>query len=433
MDTTSLPAAFLHLKRQIVLVAAFAACLGPNMNAANLAQAVVRQKVNQVTVAPSVNASARPVSTGAVVENQNVVRTGTESRAELEFTDLTLARMGANSIFSFDAEARALEFTQGALLFSKPPNSGRVEIRTAAITAAITGSTGFISNQPLTIGVKPIKGKPQETSTVLGMIEGTIKGTAAWQTPGGQQRLFRFSCGPGEALIAQSKRQPIIVQFNLPQFVRSSPLFNAFERPIPNQLLVNQAMAQYVADERRGFIEPTNVTVVTQPRHIAWVSNTVRGGSFDASVDQLRGPATPPNAGGFIPIGGTGIIRGQLVWMTSADLDLHLTLPDQQEVFFANPSVTFSNGKATAVLDHDNRGGTIDARPDKRVENIVVNGDPASGTYTFFVNNFSGSGLTGDRFKLRIGTGNNIQVLNGVLTDNQNSQPLSLVFPAPGG
>ncbi len=58
-----------------------------------------------------------------------MVRTGTESRAELEFADLTLARLGSNSIFSFDAEARAMNFTQGAVLFSKPTNSGTIQLQ----------------------------------------------------------------------------------------------------------------------------------------------------------------------------------------------------------------------------------------------------------------------------------------------------------------
>lgn len=71
--------------------------------AADLSQAKVRQKFNGVTLAPNLNGSAHPVAQGAVVQNENVVRTGTESRAELEFTDLTLARIGANSIFTFDA------------------------------------------------------------------------------------------------------------------------------------------------------------------------------------------------------------------------------------------------------------------------------------------------------------------------------------------
>ena len=140
------PLSFQYCCFTLFLACALTACAA-RMSAADLAQAVVRQKVNVVTVAPSLNAAARPAATGAVVQDQNVVRTGNESRAELEFTDLTLARMGANSIFSFDSQARALEFTQGALLFSKPANSGRVEVRSGAITAAITGSTGFISNR----------------------------------------------------------------------------------------------------------------------------------------------------------------------------------------------------------------------------------------------------------------------------------------------
>ena len=91
-------------------------------SAADLSQAVVRQKVNIVTVAPNVGAQAHPATQGTVVRDENIVRTGSESRAELEFTDLTLARMGSNSIFSFDAQARALSFTQGAVLFRNQPS-----------------------------------------------------------------------------------------------------------------------------------------------------------------------------------------------------------------------------------------------------------------------------------------------------------------------
>src|SRR5438552_6791470 len=116
---------------------------------ADLSQAVVRQKVNVVTLAPSLTAEARPAAQGTVIHDENVVRTGTESRAELEFTDLTLARLGSNSIFSFDAKARAMNFTQGAVLFSKPTNSGAVQLRSGAISGAITGSTGFISTVPM--------------------------------------------------------------------------------------------------------------------------------------------------------------------------------------------------------------------------------------------------------------------------------------------
>jgi hypothetical protein len=400
------------------------------MSAADLAQAVVRQKVNVVTVAPSLSAAARPAATGSVVQNQNVVRTGNESRAELEFTDLTLARMGSNSIFSFDAQARALEFTQGALLFSKPANSGRVEVRSGAITAAITGSTGFISNQPAAI-MKTAKGKitSKETTTVLGMIEGHIKGSAAWHPPNGAQRMFHFDLGPGEMLVAQGWRQPVVVQFNLPQFVKTSPLINAFTHELLNQPQLLKAMADYQIDERRGFIRPTNVTLVTQPSQLASNTNSF----FDASVDARGASSSSTSGGGFVPVGGTGVIRGQLVWTTSADLDLHLTLPDEQQVYYANRTVTFNNGKATAALDHDNLGEVIDAPPNKRVENIAVTGTPSNGSYTFFVNSFNPSSPNAsDPFTLRIGSGTHQQTLSGSLTGGQNSAPLVLVFPPHG-
>src|SRR5437868_3561337 len=48
------------------------------------------------------NASRTAVLNDLVSEG-NAVRTGNDSRAELTFTDQTLARVGANSVFSFGA------------------------------------------------------------------------------------------------------------------------------------------------------------------------------------------------------------------------------------------------------------------------------------------------------------------------------------------
>jgi hypothetical protein len=64
------------------LICAFSIASG-----ADLSQAVVRQKVNVVTVAPNLTAAVQPAAQGAVIHDENVVRTGVESRAELEFSD----------------------------------------------------------------------------------------------------------------------------------------------------------------------------------------------------------------------------------------------------------------------------------------------------------------------------------------------------------
>ncbi|GAB4168541.1 MAG: hypothetical protein Fur0039_06930 [Rhodocyclaceae bacterium] len=111
--------------------------------------------------------------------------------------------------------------------------------------------------------------------------------------------------------------------------------------------------------------------------------------------------ALPPiSSGGFVAIGGTGIVRGQLLWATTADMDLHLLTPDGQHVYFANTSVNFPSSAptATATLDIDNTEGishptaiTTFRGTTHAVENIQVTGSAVpAGDYTFFARNFSG-------------------------------------------
>jgi hypothetical protein len=382
---------------------------------ADLSQAVVRQKVNVVTLAPNLTAEARPAGEGTVIRDENVVRTGTESRAELEFTDLTLARLGSNSIFSFDAKARAMNFTQGAVLFSKPTKSGAVQLRSGAISGAITGSTGFISN----VRSAQARGKGQKTNTLVGMLEGKFNGGARWMDGAGKEHTSNFQLGPGQLMVARPDGPPRVAQFDIPRFMRTSPLVKGFKNPLQNMNEINQAVADYQADERAGFVDKSNIMVSTKPRNIALV-----GQVLPLDVVAQRQNQNP----GFLDIGSSGIIRGQLIWNTSADLDLYLTLPGGQVVSFGNVSVSFNGGRANARLDHDNLGNTIDVPPTTRVENIVVNGVPLSGLYNFVVNNFSGSGA-GTSFTLRVFYNGQLQILNGTVGPGQNSSPIFVRVP----
>jgi hypothetical protein len=393
-------------------------CAASIASGADLSQAVVRQKVNVVTVAPNLTSAVQPAAQGAVIHDENVVRTGVESRAELEFSDLTLARLGANSIFSFDAKARAMNFTQGAVLFSKPTKSGPVELRTGAITAAITGSTGFISN----VRTGNTRSKGKGSTTLVGMLEGKLNGGTRWTDSAGREHSTHFKLGPGELLVARPDGPPRVAQFDLPRFLRTSPLVNGFKQPLHNLAELNRAVADYRADERGGFIDQTNVMVVsTQPT--AWDSSS-NSMPIEVSVAELSRSGGP----GFLNVGGTGVIRGQLVWRTDADLDLYLTLPNGQQVSFQNVSVTFNNGRATGRLDHDNLGNTVDVQPNIRVENITVNGVPLSGLYSFFVNNF-GTHNSSDPFTLTVNFNGKTQVINGNLGNGQTSPPVKVTVP----
>src|SRR5439155_7256696 len=85
--------------------------------------------------------AGRPAAVNDAVREGTAVRTGTDSRAELTFVDQTLARLGANTVFSFGATTRTYNLGSGAILMSAPKESGTVKITTAVATCAVSGFT----------------------------------------------------------------------------------------------------------------------------------------------------------------------------------------------------------------------------------------------------------------------------------------------------
>ena len=75
--------------------------------AAQLKEAQVTQVVKDVKLLPT-GAAARPAAVSDEVREGIAVRTGVDSRSELKFTDQTLARLGANTLFSFSEGTRNL-------------------------------------------------------------------------------------------------------------------------------------------------------------------------------------------------------------------------------------------------------------------------------------------------------------------------------------
>src|SRR4030095_13516561 len=95
----------MHIQIRVILTIAslafaLASWLPNGVSAAELKQAQVTQVIQDVRLLPS-NASSRPASVNDRVHENTAVHTGVESRAELTFTDQTLTRLGAQTIFSF--------------------------------------------------------------------------------------------------------------------------------------------------------------------------------------------------------------------------------------------------------------------------------------------------------------------------------------------
>jgi len=126
-----------------ISLAAVIFAIGRFVFAAESKQARVTEVIHDVRLLAAQNA-ARPAAVNDTVREGTAVRTGTESRAELTFTDQTLTRLGANTVFSFGAGVRTYDLGSGAVLMSAPKSAGTVRITTAVATCAVSGFTAIL-------------------------------------------------------------------------------------------------------------------------------------------------------------------------------------------------------------------------------------------------------------------------------------------------
>ena len=163
---------------------------------------------------------ARPSRIRETIQGAQSVKTGLQSRAELTFPDKSLTRLGGNTIFSFQQGTRELELKQGTILFEVPKGNGGAKIRTASITAAITGTTGFYEYSP--------KAGPD------GMIKfGILEGSATLFIKG---RLGHFiTVGEGQMVICPAKLRDFnttdVVYFEIEPFFKTCALITRMGGP----------------------------------------------------------------------------------------------------------------------------------------------------------------------------------------------------------
>ncbi len=106
-----------------------------------LNRATFTDVVNDVAVLKASTNARIPVKKDDQVSAPDLVRTGEKSRAELKAPDETLTRIGANTVLSFKQDGRGINLEQGSVLFHSPTGKGGGTIQTAAVTAAVTGTT----------------------------------------------------------------------------------------------------------------------------------------------------------------------------------------------------------------------------------------------------------------------------------------------------
>src|SRR5437667_12498557 len=131
----------------ILVVAVSCIFLPHSSAAAPLSSAEVTKIINRVSVIDPAK-GGHPAVMREVIKDDLGLQTGARSRSELLFQDNTLTRIGAETFFSFKTGTRDMTLEKGSMLLQVPKGLGGAKIHTAAVTAAITGTTIMMEYSP---------------------------------------------------------------------------------------------------------------------------------------------------------------------------------------------------------------------------------------------------------------------------------------------
>ena len=286
--------------KTILLIATMGALARFSGVAAPLTESTFTEIIHEVNTL-SAACNAAPAKVSNVLKAPDRVRTGPESRAELTAPDQTITRVGANTVFSFADNGRALNLEQGNLLFHAPKGLGGGTIKSGGAAAAVLGTTLIVSATP-DGGFKVILLEGKGTVTLPGGASATMRaGQLVFVLPGGT--LSR------------------VLDINLGKLVGGSLLINGFPDELPSLPLilaaVNQQNSQLASGNATDTGEPADHFAGSQPPGNGL--NTIDPGTYQnaahppLSPGQLANLTGQPKAGppvfgtpggrGFTPLG----------------------------------------------------------------------------------------------------------------------------------
>jgi len=131
----------------ITVIASLAMSFPSRLDAASTNEARVTLVRNQVQIGNSKNI-ARRASVNDIVREQTIVRTGNGSRGEVIFSDQTILRLAAHTVFDFNQGTRGLNLGEGAVLVQAPKGANGATIHAGSVAAAVAGTTVMIEYHP---------------------------------------------------------------------------------------------------------------------------------------------------------------------------------------------------------------------------------------------------------------------------------------------
>lgn len=185
-----------------------------------------------------------------LIKGGDVIRTEDRSLAELEFTDKTLVRLGSRSVFTFTPDTRDFHVGKGLTLICLPKGGKGGRIVTAAVTAAIEGTTVLVEE----IEMKLEKdGRLRRASKVI-FLEGkgqVSHGSSTKPIQGGQM-LLQF---------VDDDKMADVVEVDLKSLARLSGVVKGFKRDLPTRDAIQQIIDRQQADLARGLLERNGLVI----------------------------------------------------------------------------------------------------------------------------------------------------------------------------
>src|SRR5437588_3407806 len=207
-----------------------------------LTSAEVTKIINRVSVIDPAK-GGHPAALRDVIKDDLGLQTGAKSRSELLFQDNTLSRIGAETFFSFKTGTRDMTLEKGSMLLQVPKGLGGAKIHTAAVTAAITGTTIMMEYNP---------GQYLKVLVLEGSLRLSRNGSF------GNSVVLH----PGKMVIMRpdAKKIPDPIDVDLAQIVKTSTLVNfPGGAMLPSMPLIQAAMNDQAKELAKGTLVPTNL------------------------------------------------------------------------------------------------------------------------------------------------------------------------------
>src|SRR5438128_2126982 len=209
-----------------------------------LTSEAVTKIINRVSIVEPAK-GGQPGMLRDVIKDDLGLQTGAKSRSELLFQDNTLTRIGAETFFSFKTGTRDMTLEKGSMLLQVPKGLGGAKIHTAAVTAAITGTTIMMEYSP------------KQYLKVL-VLEGSLR--LSRNGSFGDSVVLH----PGKMVIMRpdAKKIPAPIDVDLAQIVRTSTLLNfPGSNILPSMPLIQAAINDQAKELTKGTLVPTNLVI----------------------------------------------------------------------------------------------------------------------------------------------------------------------------